>query len=210
MSSIPGRWLAVSHPVARSSRSCSSCTRGGSSAPGTIGQVPDSIVTPSPTSASGSSSKHHKLRAIDDETLCAFERHRASVHVPGHVTESRPEVLSCVRGFLQHLRERGVVAIVEARPQPVPLVEGFLQWMEVHRGVVESTLTSYGIYVGELVRFLGGDPRTYTARGLRDFVEKRCRHYRRNFHRGWSLPPCGCSCATSPSRASAEPGSSMR
>ena len=35
-------------------------------------------------------------------------------------------------------------------------------------------------YVGDLVRFLGDDPRAYTARGLRDFVAQRCRHYRRN------------------------------
>jgi hypothetical protein len=47
-------------------------------------------------------------------------------------------------------------------------------------GVVESTLTSYGSYVGDLLRVLGDDAQTYTARGQRDFVEQRCRHYRRN------------------------------
>ena len=50
--------------------------------------------------------------------------------------------------------------------------------MRVHRGVVETTLSSYGGYVRDLVRVLGGDPQAYTARGLRDFVETRCRHYR--------------------------------
>jgi hypothetical protein len=59
----------------------------------------------------------------------------------------------------------------------------FLQWMKVDRGVVESTLRSYGSYVGDLVRFLGDDPRAYTARGLRAFVGQRCRHYRRNSSR---------------------------
>ncbi len=121
-----------------------------------------------------------RLRTIDGETLCAFERHRASCTCPGTSRNRARQVLSCVRRFLQHLRERGVVQTVEVQSQPVPLVQEFLQWMEVHRGVVETTLRSYGCYVGDLVRFLGEDPQTYTARGLRDFVEKQFRHYRRN------------------------------
>jgi hypothetical protein len=40
-----------------------------------------------------------------------------------------------------------------------------------------------GSDVADLVHFLGDDPRTYTARGLRDFVEQRCRHYRCNSSR---------------------------
>lgn len=127
--------------------------------------------------------EHRRLKTIDEATLEVFERHRLTCTCPGTSRNHTREALSGVRRFLQHLRERGVVPIVEARPQPVGLVKGFLQWMKVHRGVVESTLTSYGSYAGDLVRFLGDDPRTYTARGLRDFVAKRCRHYRRNSSR---------------------------
>jgi site-specific recombinase XerD len=120
------------------------------------------------------------LETIDEQTLGAFERHRSTCTCPGTSRNRARPVLSCVRRFLQHLREHGVVQIVEARPHPVRRVQGFLRWMQVHRGVVESTLTSYGSYIGDLVGFLGDDPQTYAARGLRDFVEKRCQHYRRN------------------------------
>lgn len=121
-----------------------------------------------------------RLRTISDETLCAFERHRANCACSGTSRNRARQVLSCVRGFLQYLRERGVVERFEARSESVPLVQEFIQWMEVHRGVVETTLSSYAFYVGELVRYLGDDPRTYTARGLRVFVEKRFCDYGRN------------------------------
>lgn len=121
------------------------------------------------------------LKTIDEETLEVFGRHRPTCTCPGTSRNRARQVLSCVRRFVQHLRERGIVPLVEAPRQP--LVEGFLQWMSVHRGVVEGTLASYGSYVGDLVRFLGDDPQMYTARGLRDFVEKRCRQYRRNSSR---------------------------
>ena len=119
------------------------------------------------------------LKTIDEESVWAFERHRSTCACPGTSRNRARQVLSCVRRFLQHLRERGVVETVEAQPQPARLVQGFLQWLKSERGVVETTLSSYGSYVGDLVRFLGDDPRTYTARDLRDFVEQRCRHYRR-------------------------------
>lgn len=124
-----------------------------------------------------------RLETIDEQTVGAFERHRSTCTCPGTSRNHARQVLSCVRRFLQYLRERGVVQVVEARPQPVRWVQGFLRWMRVDRGAVETTLTSYGSYAGDLVRFLGDDPRTYTARGLRDFVEQRCRHYRRNSSR---------------------------
>lgn len=127
--------------------------------------------------------EHRPLKTIDEATLWVFERHRATCTCPGASRNRARQVLSCVRRFLQYLRERGVVPTVEAQPQPIRLVGGFLEWMKVHRGVVDSTLTSYGSYVGDLVRFLGDDPREYTARGLRDFFAKRCRHYRRNSSR---------------------------
>jgi len=119
-----------------------------------------------------------RLETITEQTVEAFERHRSTCRCPATSRNRTPEVLSGVRGFIRHLRERGAVQ-VEAHPQRVGRVQGFLRWMRADRGVVESTLSSYGGYAQDLVRFLGDDPRTYTARGLRDFVEQRCRHYRR-------------------------------
>ena len=123
------------------------------------------------------------LKTLDEPTLVTFERHRSTCACPGTSRDGSPQVLSCIRRFLQHLRERGVVRRVETRPQPVGWVREFLQWMQVHRGVVERTLTSYGSHIGALVGFLGDDPRTYTARGCRDFVAQRCRHYGRSSSR---------------------------
>ncbi len=120
----------------------------------------------------------HELREIDEETLQSFERHRSCCTCPGPSRNRARHVISCVRRFLQHLRQQGAVQSVEARPQPVQLVDDFLQWMKVHRGVVETTLTLYGSYVGDLVRVLGDDPQRYTASGLRNFIETRYRHYR--------------------------------
>jgi site-specific recombinase XerD len=52
--------------------------------------------------------------------------------------------------------------------------------MRVHRGVVDTTLKSYSLYVNSLVGFLGDDPAAYTAHDLRDFVAQRYAHYGRH------------------------------
>lgn len=122
--------------------------------------------------------EERELREIDEETIQSFERHRFCCTCQGASRNRSRKVLSCIRRFLQHLRQRGIVQSVEACPRPVRLVEDFLHWMKVHRGIVETTLTSYGGYIGDLVRVLGNDPQMYTARDLRDFVETRYPHYR--------------------------------
>lgn len=53
----------------------------------------------------------------------------------------------------------------------------YFNWL---KGAVQPTLTSYRLYVTNLIEFLGDDPRTYTATGLRDFIADRYRHYGRN------------------------------
>ena len=123
--------------------------------------------------------KQRELREINEETLQSFERHRSCCTCPGTSQNRSHGVLGCVRRFSEHLRQRGVVHSMETPPEPVEeLVEEFLRWMKVHRGVVETTLISYKQYVADLVRVLGNDPLTYTAHGLRNFIETRYRHYR--------------------------------
>ena len=63
----------------------------------------------------------HRLETINDQTLKAFEQHRSTCQCPGASRNRARQVLSCVRGFLRHLRARGVTP-VEARPQPVGAV----------------------------------------------------------------------------------------
>ncbi len=121
-----------------------------------------------------------KLETADQETVAAFDRHRLTCKCPGTSRNSGRHVVSCVRVFLRHLHERGVVLSVVAKTESGPLVRGFCRWMRAERGVVATTLRSYQCYVTGLVDFLGDEPRKYTARGLRDFVDKRYRHYGHN------------------------------
>lgn len=116
------------------------------------------------------------LETIGEETVAAFGRHQPRCRCPGTSRDRGRHVLSCVRVFLRHLRDRRIVE-ANAPAEPNLLVREFLNWMSAERGVVDTTLTSYQRYVTHLVDFLGDDPRTYTARDLRKFVTKRYRHY---------------------------------
>jgi integrase/recombinase XerD len=120
------------------------------------------------------------LNTIDDETVNGFGRHLRRCKCQGVSRARRRHVVSCVRVFLRYLRDSGKVQIKEVAPARNPLVCGFLEWLRAHRGVVQKTVESYGTYVMSLVAFLGDDPQTYTASGLRDFCAKRYRHYGRN------------------------------
>ena len=118
-----------------------------------------------------------ELEMIDEGASAAFERHRSRCSCPGTSCNRGRHVVSSVRVFLRHLREQGKISPTAVPQEPSPLVREFLQWMKAHRGAVETTLSSYRLYVTNLTDFLGDDPRTYSNRGLRDFVEKRYRHY---------------------------------
>jgi site-specific recombinase XerD len=124
--------------------------------------------------------KGAQLGAIDEGTVAAFERHRSRCRCPAASRNRRRGVVSCIRVFLHHLRERGNVPDVEPAAESRALVGEFLQWLTAHRGSVETTRISYRFYVTNLIEFLGDDPQTYTAAGLRDFIAKRYGHYRRN------------------------------
>ena len=119
------------------------------------------------------------LESIDEQIVATFDRHRSSCRCPSTSRDCGRHVVSCIRVFLNHLRERRIVQ-THAPPEPSHLVREFLGWMSTQRGVVDTTLTSYRRYVTQLVDSLGDDPQSYTAHDLRDFVAKRYQHYRRN------------------------------
>jgi site-specific recombinase XerD len=123
--------------------------------------------------------KGTELGKIHESTLAEFERHRPRCRCPG-TSRSRQKVVCCIRIFLRHLRKQGIVPAAEPPKESSPLVADFLQWMAVQRGPVETTLSSYRIYVTSLIDFLGDDPQTYTAKGLREFIADRYRHYGSN------------------------------
>jgi integrase/recombinase XerD len=121
-----------------------------------------------------------ELGAINEGTVTAFEQHRSHCKCPAGSRNRRPDVISCIRVFLNYLREQGKIPHVEPAEESMDLVDDFLRWMTAHRGSVETTQISYKLYVTNLIQFLGGDPQTYTAAGLRDFLSKRYRHYGSN------------------------------
>ncbi len=121
-----------------------------------------------------------ELEAVDEDSIVAFDQHRWACKCPGASRNRGRHVISCVRVFVRHLRERGVVQTVTSHPVASALIGGFCRWLRADRGVVDTTVSSYRQYVGDLVDHLGDDPRTYTGRGLRDFVAQRYGHYGRN------------------------------
>lgn len=121
-----------------------------------------------------------ELETMCEGTVDAFERHRGCCSCPGTSRNISQQVVSCVRVFLRYLRKQGMVPDVAPPEEASILVKKFLHWMKSHRGAVQATLTSYRLYVTSLIEFLGEDPQTYTAEGLRDFMAKRYRHYGRN------------------------------
>jgi hypothetical protein len=81
------------------------------------------------------------LESIDEQTVATFDRHRSSCRCPGTSCDCGRHVLSCIRAFVNHLRERRIVE-TNAPPEPSGLVCEFLGWMSTHRGVVDTTLIS--------------------------------------------------------------------
>lgn len=122
-----------------------------------------------------------ELATADEGTVVAFGEHRAACRCLGTSRNRGRQVVSCVRVFVQRMRERGVVRAAVCPPTRLPALVGeFCRWLKVDRGVVETTVSSYRQYVGALVDYLGDDPGGYTVPGLRDFVTERYGHYGRN------------------------------
>ena len=121
--------------------------------------------------------KGAELGGMNEAALARFERHRSRCRCPGASQSRRQDVVSCVRVFMRHLREQGIVPPADPPAESRTLVREFLRWMTANRGSVETTLTSYRLYVTSLVDCLGDDPHTYAASGLRDFMATRYRHY---------------------------------
>lgn len=121
-----------------------------------------------------------KLGTVDEGTITAFDRHRSRCRCPAASHNRRPDVISCIRVFLHHLRKQRKIPNVKPAEESRALVRDFLLWLTAHRGSVMTTQFSYRLYVTNLIKFLGDDPQSYTAAGLRDFLAKRYRHYGRN------------------------------
>jgi integrase/recombinase XerD len=102
-----------------------------------------------------------------------FDRHlqrpRRCPHF-GHAF--RLQILHGTRLFLRHLQDVRVIetAVIEITIPTPPLITGFCQWMRQQRGTCTSTLSNYEVHLREFLTRVGGEPSTWDARSVRQFV----------------------------------------
>ena len=82
--------------------------------------------------------------------------------------------------YIKFLREQKVIPQPAARILPTerwPLLGSFQSWMAQHRGLRESTLSTYQVVLIDLLEALGDAPLAYTAEALRAFIMRRSQPY---------------------------------
>jgi site-specific recombinase XerD len=80
--------------------------------------------------------------------------------------------------FLLFLQERGVLEKPAAKlkvSELWPILGEFRSWSIEHKGIRETTLDLYDTTLCDFVKVLGCDPRTYTAKTIREFVLNRAK-----------------------------------
>jgi len=86
------------------------------------------------------------IDALDADLLAAFQRHLRRCRCGRRRRVRRcgrsEVVMSTVRRFLEHLRERGTIPIEPSPPTP-EIIKEFELWMRQHRGSAERTLADY-------------------------------------------------------------------
>ncbi|HJW74248.1 MAG TPA: tyrosine-type recombinase/integrase [Thermoleophilia bacterium] len=118
------------------------------------------------------------IHEIDRDTVRRFHEHLATIGRHRHRCGAQTEERSASRRFLRFLLERGVVPESPSTSLTKPeLLREFEQWMLAHRGVRESTLTTYGRVIESLVHTLGDGTQSYQAGDLRGFVLERARQH---------------------------------
>ncbi len=118
------------------------------------------------------------IEQLDQLALIKFRRHlakRGALRYPSG-RYNRAEVNA--RIFVTFLESRGVVELSSPYPQDdaLALVEEFNQWMRTHRGTLDSTLGSYRASVIKLIQAMGTDPKSFNAKGVRNFLLHQVRH----------------------------------
>jgi hypothetical protein len=123
--------------------------------------------------------RHTPLSALNEKWIDRFRTHipRCSCPGPRPPRTRSHKIATRAALFLRYLRERGIAS--EAPPLPAPevhpLVAGFEAWMCQHRGATPTTLRIYGRVLTDALHTLGGDPATFDACGVREFVLQRAK-----------------------------------
>jgi site-specific recombinase XerD len=117
--------------------------------------------------------KDFSVMKLDEQVIGEFARHLPSCRCLGKNRGIYDDAVIGARHFLDHLRDTGVApagAPLEKPPLPT-LIDGFERWMRQHRGVSESTLTTYRLILTKLLGVIGEMPDSYNAHILRRGVE---------------------------------------
>src|SRR2546429_1931552 len=117
--------------------------------------------------------KGFSVMKLDEQVIGKFARHLPSCRCLGKNRGIYDDAVIGARRFLDHLRDTGVApagAPLEKPPLPT-LIDGFERWMQQHRGVFESTLTTYRLILTKLLGAVGETPCNYNAHVLRRGVE---------------------------------------
>jgi integrase/recombinase XerD len=110
---------------------------------------------------------------LDDQVIGEFARHLPSCRCLGKNRGIYDDAVIGARHFLDHLRDIGVApasAPLEKSLLPT-IIDGFERWMRQHRGVSESTLTTYQLILTKLLGAVGETPGNYNAHVLRRGAE---------------------------------------
>jgi site-specific recombinase XerD len=109
---------------------------------------------------------------LDDQVIGEFARHLPSCRCLGKNRGIYDDAVIGTRHFLDYLRDIGVAPASAPLEKPLPtIIDGFERWMRQHRGVSESTLTTYRLILTKLVGAVGETPCNYNAHVLRRGVE---------------------------------------
>jgi integrase/recombinase XerD len=115
------------------------------------------------------------VRELNEQSLVGFERHLSRRHCPHYGHGDQLSVVRGARLFLTYLRDGRIITKKSIQAHDPALLSAFFHWMRQQRGISDVTLRNYGIYIRELLQWLGEEPGRFDTRRLRAFVLEKCR-----------------------------------
>lgn len=114
---------------------------------------------------------------LNEQSFAPFDHHLSRCCCPHYGHADQRTVVRGSRLFVAHLRNTSIISTPLGKsPIHEPaLLTAFCQWMRQERGVCDVTLYTYRIYIRELLRRVGEQPRRFDARRLRAFLLEKSR-----------------------------------
>jgi len=82
------------------------------------------------------------------------------------------------RVFVTFLEATGLVVALPIKAKTPELLREFCEWMRVQRGTLDTTLTNYRLCIISMLHSMGSEPKSYTAKKLREFLVRHTAHSR--------------------------------